>query len=254
MRRNLLALAMGCLVLACNQAPGPIVARQPLNHARDSAGFVLLEDRSCKVWTSSAVEGEIARWSGFCNSVGFAMGPGRLQLFGRDGALLETYDGALVAGVRTGRGVLQTERLLFEGTFEHGKRTGRGEERTNGGDRYVGNFLDDKRAGRGILMQANGDGYYGRWLNDYPDGYGEAVLGHVEFRGKWRKGCLHNSAQTIAIGRPLAECNAIVQSTNEYSKAEMAAIGQLPPGRDLPPGGCQPPKDSIWNYTYLLCR
>src|SRR5262245_61377393 len=164
MRRFLLAFATGCLLLACNEEPASVDVKRPLSHAREGAGVVLVEDRHCWVWTSSAVEGEMARWSGGCSSSRLATGYGRLQLFTRDGALLETYDGALADGAKKGHGVLQTGQLWFEGSFWKGKRTGNGEERTNGGDRYIGHFLDDKKAGRGIMMWANGDGYTGRWL------------------------------------------------------------------------------------------
>lgn len=230
MRRFLLVLAMGCLVLACNQGTGPVDAERSQNHTRVGEGFVYDKNRGCKVWTPSAVEGETARWDGGCDSAGFATGFGRLQLFTRNGALIETYAGLLKSGAKTGYGMVRTEQMLFEGVFKLGKRTG-----------------------SGTLMSANGDGYNGRWLNDYPDGYGEAVVGHVDFVGQWRKGCLLDSKHAVAMGRPLAECRTMMPSMTEYSKEELAAIGLLHKS-DLPAGGCQPPDGDTEFFTYLLCR
>ena len=224
-----------------------------VNHARASGGLLLTTPGKCKVWTPFAVDGEIALWSGKCGTLGFANGPGRLDLLQPDGALIARYVGSLGFGLMQGAGTWEADGERYEGMFDSGLKFGQGEEIRNG-DRYVGRFHNDRKFGRGTMVWSNGDGYAGFWLNDRPDGYGRAVVGSLKVEGQWRKGCLLDSDRVVAAGQERAICEQMPPGMTVFSVDELDDLGfeELP---RLSPGGCQPPKGETAPWSgYLLCH
>lgn len=64
----------------------------------------------------------------------------------------------------------------YEGEFVHGRKHGRGTERSYTGDRYDGSFVDGYYHGQGVCSYANGDVYDGEWVHGKWLGQGELRL------------------------------------------------------------------------------
>jgi hypothetical protein len=111
---------------------------------------------------------------------------------------LATWTGACNAGLLVGRGVLQW--------FEHGLPI----------DRFEGIFVAGKRQGPGRYRWNSDDWFIGYYEDDLPNGPGTASVGGKTFSGRWRAGCLTQSASTVAIGVPRNSCaDHVLQLTTQ---------------------------------------
>ena len=83
------------------------------------------------------------------------------------------YEGQLVEGVRSGRGVLTWGNgYRYEGEFNNGVRDGRGTLQLPTGDVYDGDFQNDAMTGQGRLVWVNGDIYDGDFVDGKRTGRG----------------------------------------------------------------------------------
>lgn len=263
MRRFLASVAVTLMMLVLvsdmrlTQMPNHV-----LNRARTYPGYLVVSDARgglCRIWTASAVKGEIAHWRGGCDEMGFASGPGELELLRPDGGLIASLAGHFALGALNGQGSVRLPAGdygdgyggSYVGAFREGLKEGQGEEVSPAG-RYTGKFQADRKTGRGEMVWASGDRYQGRWLNDRPDGYGEAVIGGVRFAGQWRQGCLLDDP-TLGAGRPSEDCAGMKPGLTAYTPDELVLMGIQQEGGELSSWGCQPPKGQS-GPGILLCR
>ena len=107
-------------------------------------------------------------WSGGCDSEGFASGFGELQAYW-NGRMDEISTGTMVRGRLEGQVVTTSPNgSRFEGTYNHGHRTGWGVyTRVGGGGvalRYEGQFVDGLADGFGALTVNDNLRYEGGFL------------------------------------------------------------------------------------------
>src|SRR5262245_5476114 len=219
MQRFLISAAITILVLILSGDAGFMPSR---NQARTGEGFLIISTGHCRVWTTSAIDGEIALWNGRCDDLGFATGTGTLKLQRPDGTSIESYTGEFHIGAINGRGSWQSADGYYIGSFKDGEKDGKGELNLRG-ERYVGMFRADRRFGLGEMTWSNGETYRGRWLNDMPDGYGEGFIHGVHFAGQWRQGCLLDNP-TVGAGMPDAECAKHSPRLTVYTADELSQM------------------------------
>jgi hypothetical protein len=102
-------------------------------------------------------------WAGACVK-GFTHGRGALRHF-HEGKPSGVYEGDMVAGWATGRGVWTSEGDRYEGAWRRGHRHGQGIETPAGGSRFEDSFRNDLPHGFGTYMAADGGVYSGNWTN-----------------------------------------------------------------------------------------
>ncbi len=116
----------------------------------------------------------------------------------------DVYDGLLVNGQRTGKGVYQwANGNRYEGDFLQNRMHGQGVFTLATGDRYEGEFNDDQMNGQGVFTWPNGRRYEGEFINNgertgrgeftSPNGnryYGDFLAGRLHGLGvfHWRDG------------------------------------------------------------------
>ena len=85
----------------------------------------------------------------------------------------DNYEGDLVDGKRTGKGVIIWENgNKYEGDWVENKRTGKGVYTWKSGNKYEGDFIDGNFHGKGIKTWSNGDKYEGDFVDDKRTGKG----------------------------------------------------------------------------------
>lgn len=116
-------------------------------------------------------------WDGPCVK-GFMHGRGVLRHFD-SGKPSGVYEGVLVAGWATGRGVwTSTSGYRYEGVWRRGDRHGQGTATWSDGTRFVGSWRNDLPNGIGTATAANGTAYSGNWTNGcFRQGGRQAYLG-----------------------------------------------------------------------------
>ena len=66
---------------------------------------------------------------------------------------------------------------IYEGTFEHNKKSGFGVLWREDGSTYAGQFIDDKPNGKGVLYYQNDSRFEGTFVNGYPNDKGYLISG-----------------------------------------------------------------------------
>lgn len=85
----------------------------------------------------------------------------------------EQYDGEWLNGLKHGHGKSIAPGSLYEGTWEAGKRSGKGSLTYSNGLRYVGEWKNDLQHGHGSLSSTDTDMIYsGNWALGSPNGQG----------------------------------------------------------------------------------
>lgn len=214
------------------------------------AGVPVATVQGCTVWLDSVPAGAEVSWSGDCSRMWLAHGKGRLTVTDGAGRLIESYDGGMFLGEKSGPGRETKDGSIYTGEFDLGFRAGRGEEIIHG-TRYLGHFLQGKRFGAGTMVWPNHDIYRGLWRNGLPDGYGEAVIGGELIAGQWRRGCLLSSERLAAAATPLESCRAHVATVTTYTSDE--TVGDDPEARAWNGKGCRPMDWGIFGFGMLLC-
>ena len=102
------------------------------------------------------------------------------------------YEGALVSGRESGRGILSDgdDVILYQGEFADGAFAGSGTFFFGNGDRYAGAWRDGLPHGRGTYTAAGGASYIGEWAEGLRHGTGTMVGadGRSSFAGTWVAG------------------------------------------------------------------
>ena len=68
-------------------------------------------------------------------------------------------------------------KRIYEGTFEHNKKSGFGILWRQDGSTYAGEFNNDKQNGKGVLYFQNGSRFEGNFVNDYQNDKGYLISG-----------------------------------------------------------------------------
>lgn len=95
--------------------------------------------------------------------------------------------GSFFNGLFHGRGMLENKarNRLYFGEFEHGKRSGKGDEKFPDASRYKGEYQRGKRSGAGALFGPDGaELYRGAWHEDLRHGQGR-LLRHRREGSSW---------------------------------------------------------------------
>jgi hypothetical protein len=221
------------ILCACLLLSGSSVIGVP--RATEPERTLVTTVEGCRVWLDSVPDGATVSWTGACRfSARLADGRGRMDVLGRDGFLIERYDGGMSEGLKHGRGGESKYRDRYGGWFAFGAREGRGEE-IIGGVRYAGWFRDGKRSGAGTMTWLSRDVYRGSWKGGLPEGRGEAIIGTELFAGRWHRGCLLFSDRVVAVATPLDSCRGLAPDTVD----DFITDAPEEPARSFE-GGCQP--------------
>ncbi|KAH3760688.1 MORN repeat protein [Pelomyxa schiedti] len=104
------------------------------------------------------------------------------------------YDGGWDRNEWHGRGMWRSRKTddIYSGTFDHGKKSGRGAMLFYNDGSYVGEWEDDMFHGQGVRLWANGDRYKGQWVRGKEHGTGRKTWARdgKSFDGVWEKGAL----------------------------------------------------------------
>jgi hypothetical protein len=141
----------------------------------------------CVVVNPNPRRNERISWSGGCRD-GYADGAGVLQWY-RDDALVQRYEGPLVAGKPEGRGTMSYSGGLarYDGEFHLGKRQGQGVLTYPNGMRLAATFDNGEPSGE-VQVSGGGFDYVGGWLEGKPHGQGRAVYPDGRYEGQFNKG------------------------------------------------------------------
>jgi hypothetical protein len=232
-----------CLLLAGSSL---LVDRRAINRRPDLLDLfpgVVRAEGGCGVWLDDVPEGGRVTWSGGCRD--FAEGVGRLEVFDRNGLMVESYYGNMTGGQKYGRGREMKNRDRYVGEFVSGLRSGYGDQIV-GGVHYRGEFRAGERWGRGAMTWLSRDIYVGEWKHGLPDGYGEVIAGTERIAGQWRAGCLLDSRRLVAVATPFDACRGRVAAR---TPVEEDLVDSDPFGW-LPEGGCRRDGGSL----FLLCK
>jgi hypothetical protein len=117
------------------------------------------------------------------------------------------YFGALIGGLRQGRGRTQMEngRTAYEGGYLGDKRDGFGVYYYKSGKLcYAGNWKQNLRDGMGVAFgSTDGSVFIGRWKDGIPTGRGSAfdMEGNLLYTGDWKDGKPHGEGTEYRNGR-----------------------------------------------------
>jgi len=104
----------------------------------------------------------------------------------------DVYEGTYLNGLRHGDGsyVFAKQKGAYNGSWEAGHKTGKGEFKYPDGSRYKGGWNSDKRHGKGTYYYANGDVYCGDWNMGVKCGHGSYVnaADGSKLVGTWSEG------------------------------------------------------------------
>ncbi|MBQ2785650.1 MAG: PDZ domain-containing protein [Oscillospiraceae bacterium] len=104
-----------------------------------------------------------------------------------------SYTGYLVRGVHHGQGKwIRDDGTVWEGTFNHGSFTGKGNIIYSNGNTYDGEWVDGRWHGTGTYKWANGGIYTGAYVNGERTGQGIMVYSDGDiYEGDWVDGNRH---------------------------------------------------------------
>lgn len=100
-------------------------------------------------------EGQVPQWDGALDDQGKPHGTGTMLY------------------VPSGDDEEEESRDTFEGSFEHGMKSGKGVYTFASGAKYEGEYAEDKKAGYGVFTYPDGSKYEGQWANDKRNGHGK---------------------------------------------------------------------------------
>jgi hypothetical protein len=162
-------------------------------------GWIADVRTGCKVWDSVPVHNESVTWAGVCQN-GIAQGRGTLQWF-QDGKPTDRYEGGLLDGKRSGKGVYTyVAGDRYEGEFHDDKRNGQGISINTSGTRYEGAFRDDKETGQGVMTWPDGAHYEGNFVDGTRTGQGVFTSRNGDHKeGLWRNGDFIEGGSVAAI-------------------------------------------------------
>eukprot|EP00587_Corethron_hystrix_P008804 CAMPEP_0113297148 /NCGR_PEP_ID=MMETSP0010_2-20120614/129_1 /TAXON_ID=216773 ORGANISM="Corethron hystrix, Strain 308" /NCGR_SAMPLE_ID=MMETSP0010_2 /ASSEMBLY_ACC=CAM_ASM_000155 /LENGTH=301 /DNA_ID=CAMNT_0000149985 /DNA_START=394 /DNA_END=1296 /DNA_ORIENTATION=- /assembly_acc=CAM_ASM_000155 len=116
------------------------------------------------------------------------------------------YEGEFADDTPHGAGTLiwkeKEVSYRYEGSFEHGKRTGHGVYTVDDGTTYDGGFLDGKFEGPGTLTDRTGDEYKGTWTRGRLEGEDIEIKfsNGDSYHGQMLKGKFHGKGYYIYRG------------------------------------------------------
>lgn len=120
------------------------------------------------------------------------------------GKLLDTegnvaFEGSFQEGKRAGRGTEWLVDGIYAGEFENDARSGKGTLQSSLGNVYDGEWRLGVRSGQGLMTFGNGNGYFkGQWDEDRPEGEGKRAWTRegVALEGSFHLG--------VALGKAIA--------------------------------------------------
>lgn len=123
-----------------------------------------------------------------------------------------SWDGACVKGFMHGRGVLRHFESgkpsgVYEGVLVAGWATGRGVWTSTDGYRYEGVWRRGDRHGQGVATYSSGSRFEGSWRNDVPHGFGTYTTANgTVYSGTWTNGCFKQGERWAIIGTTKEKC------------------------------------------------
>ena len=104
---------------------------------------------------------------------GLPVGQGRVEWSNGD-----SYEGTLLAGMRSGQGVFVSKSggFRYEGEWQNNLQNGRGKTTFEDGDIYEGEMRDGAFHGQGTYLARNGSRYEGEWQRGVKEGHGKETF------------------------------------------------------------------------------